>query len=527
MAELANDLLEVILRDCATIAPEPWYPAEFSKATGVPREVLDPYLDQLRLAGLLRLTDWVAGHGQGYALTPSGEDVLQRPRLLARLRTGALPPRPAEPADGQPSTEVPRSEWDRADLIRQELQRPGPARVTGVLIFSNLLVFLIGCGLASRANLSIDDFLFVRQVQVLQVLHDTGAVSRPDIAVHHEWWRLLSCCFVHIGLLHLGVNMYSLYAVGPLLERMWGEARFILLYLIAGLCGSCAMVQFQTNPNTVGAGASGALWGIMGSMAAWIVLNRRYLPPALASGWMRQLLFILLLNVAITFGVPDISASAHFGGGIAGAAVAVPLHFLRYGRGWQRGLAVAGTAAIPLVFFILMVRTFTDEEVRVEQARQDAIRQAEQARQEAQRQAELEKLEPEELAQINKLIREVQKLETAARKVFTKYVVFSGEDPPKPKQATAKEAADALEKVCNQELAEAIKILRQAGPYRNAWPEKGRQTRLKVLEARLDLYRLAVRLLRGEEPWNRTRWEELNQRLSQAEADWRKMVRLE
>src|SRR5262249_22904687 len=141
-------------------------------------------------------------------------------------------------------------------------------------------------------------------------------------------------CFVHIGLLHLGVNMYSLYVVGPLLERMWGTWRYLLLYLITGLAGSTAVVIWPKPVPT--AGASGALWGLMASMVSWVLLNRRFLPGQLAATWLRQLAFIFLINVAITFGVPNISIAGHFGGGIAGLVVAAPLEFVRYGRGWQR-----------------------------------------------------------------------------------------------------------------------------------------------------------------------------------------------
>jgi DNA-binding IscR family transcriptional regulator len=88
MPESSVHPLESILRLCAAAAPEPWYPSAYAKETNTPRDTLDPYLDQLRMAGLVHLTDWVPGHGQGYALTPAGEDVLKDPRQLARLLAG-------------------------------------------------------------------------------------------------------------------------------------------------------------------------------------------------------------------------------------------------------------------------------------------------------------------------------------------------------------------------------------------------------------------------------------------------------
>src|SRR5690348_12053845 len=86
-----SDRLETILLQCAHAAPEPWYPSQYAQANGMSRDDLDPFLDQLRMAGLVRLTDWVQGKGQGYALTPDGERVLQSPRELARVRAGKVP----------------------------------------------------------------------------------------------------------------------------------------------------------------------------------------------------------------------------------------------------------------------------------------------------------------------------------------------------------------------------------------------------------------------------------------------------
>src|SRR5713226_10085732 len=97
------DPLETILRQCAEAAPSPWYPSEYARTNGIHRDSLDPYLDQLRMAGLVHLTDWVPGHGQGYALTPAGEDVLKNPRQLARLLAGKWSP-PAVRSDNRQTT---------------------------------------------------------------------------------------------------------------------------------------------------------------------------------------------------------------------------------------------------------------------------------------------------------------------------------------------------------------------------------------------------------------------------------------
>src|SRR5260370_12268901 len=120
---------------------------------------------------------------------------------------------------------------------------------------------------------------------VAPVLHQIGSLRGGDIYVKHEWWRLVTCCFVHIGFFHLAVNMYSLFVVGPLLERLWGPIGFLVLYLIARVGGSCGMLI--GNPLGAGAGASGAIWGVSASLATWLFPNRAALSRQLITSMHR------------------------------------------------------------------------------------------------------------------------------------------------------------------------------------------------------------------------------------------------
>lgn len=338
------DPLETILRQCAQAAPNPWYPSGYAQANGMTRDDLDPYLDQLRMAGFIHLTDWVQGQGQGYALTPEGQRILQSPRDLAHLRAGkvnALQParEPPYPSDRRITA------FERGEEIRAAFLFPSPPVVSYALILISIAWFLWGIAIALQHGEKLNKFLYASTDEVLR---QTGALS-GEYLVQSAWgWgRLLSCCFVHVGLLHLGVNMYSLWAVGPFFEQLWGRWRFLILYLIAGLGGSCAMVI--SNPFIIGAGASGALWGILGAHAVWVIANRRYLPGTLASQMLRQVVIVLVINVAITYGVPNISAAAHFGGGATGAVTAVLLLGQRYGGSLVRRLALLGLVALPVL----------------------------------------------------------------------------------------------------------------------------------------------------------------------------------
>jgi membrane associated rhomboid family serine protease len=131
-----------------------------------------------------------------------------------------------------------------------------------------------------------------------------------------QWWRLLTSMFVHVGLLHVGINMWVLWSNGDLLERLTGNIGFIILYVLSGLFGSLASVYW--NPVVASAGASGAVFGVFGGIMGFLVLRRDSVPKNLLAG-LRKLGFQLLVYVVITsFAIPWIDNAAHIGGFIAG-----------------------------------------------------------------------------------------------------------------------------------------------------------------------------------------------------------------
>ena len=195
---------------------------------------------------------------------------------MAALRLGHAPVRPATVVPEERLSPVARSDAVRAALLDQS--KPV---VTQWLLYANVGVFLVGLILASQRQVSVNQYLFgARTQEVAAIWHDTGSLHALDIVWNGQWWRLLSCCFVHLGGLHLAVNMYALYVLGPMLERMLGRGRYLFLYLASGLCASCAALLL--NPETGLAGASGAICGLLGAVGVWVLLNKQYLPPSLA-----------------------------------------------------------------------------------------------------------------------------------------------------------------------------------------------------------------------------------------------------
>ncbi|WP_149108850.1 rhomboid family intramembrane serine protease [Limnoglobus roseus] len=298
----------IVLGWVAAAGDRAWFPAVYAQQENVPRESLDEPITALRHAGLIRVQDWVKGLGQGYGITPDGAKLVHEPQKLAKLLAEPRPSR--EPVAAEPPTT-----FDRGEEARQALFAPRPPLVVQVLIVLNVLWFLVGLALAVHEGRSGNAYLANGDPHLL---HRLGAVFGLDI-VRWEWWRLLSSAFVHIGALHLFMNMYALASVGSLTESIWGRRRFLLLYVAAAIGGSCLATGIKPEPLL--AGASGAIWGLMASLVAWLLLHRQHLPPQVVNQSLQRLGILFVINIAVSF-VPGVSWAGHFGGGIIGFVVA-------------------------------------------------------------------------------------------------------------------------------------------------------------------------------------------------------------
>ena len=148
-------------------------------------------------------------------------------------------------------------------------------------------------------------------------LLDFGANYGPLVA-GGEYWRLLSSVFLHIGIMHLVLNSLGLLIYGMLLERAFGSLRFTFIYLASGLAGSTA--SFVANPLAISAGASGAIFGLLGALAACFLTGR----GSLGRGSRRDAAGIgvlVAINLAWGFMVPGIDNWAHIGGLVMGFAL--------------------------------------------------------------------------------------------------------------------------------------------------------------------------------------------------------------
>ncbi len=127
-----------------------------------------------------------------------------------------------------------------------------------------------------------------------------------------EWWRLLTATFVHVGVLHIGFNMWVLLAAGPLVERLLGNVGFLVLYVVAGLTGSVASLLW--NPMLVSAGASGAIFGLFGALVAVGLRQRGSIPMEQVTHLRNSGLAFVGYNLVFGLFLPNIDVAAHLGG---------------------------------------------------------------------------------------------------------------------------------------------------------------------------------------------------------------------
>jgi membrane associated rhomboid family serine protease len=182
------------------------------------------------------------------------------------------------------------------------------ALVTKALIAINVLVFLANLAQGSSLN------------QTSGSLFEKGALYVHGGLDQGEWWRLITAAFLHGNLIHLALNMFVLWIVGAPVEQAIGRGRFLALYLVSGLAGSAGALIFS--PDAVTVGASGAIFGILGA-ALVLESQRNYVLGGQAFG-------LIVINLVLTFAIPNISVGGHLGG-LAGGALGT-LALSRFGR---------------------------------------------------------------------------------------------------------------------------------------------------------------------------------------------------
>lgn len=188
---------------------------------------------------------------------------------------------------------------------------------TMIFIGINVGVFVLMCLAGGFTLTSVDP----------EVLRGFGAKQNNLIAEQHQYWRLITSIFIHIGFIHLFLNNYALWIIGQEIEQIYGSARFVALYLATGAVGSVSSYVF--NPAATSAGASGAIFGLFGVMATFAFKYRKEIPALLSREIRRRVLPIIAINLIFGFSVSIVDNAAHIGGLLAGIGLALAVPYMR------------------------------------------------------------------------------------------------------------------------------------------------------------------------------------------------------
>ncbi len=200
------------------------------------------------------------------------------------------------------------------------VDRRSPADAMGGLIphqrFVTLLILLINTGLYLATMLrTTQEGASGFQDPSLQTLVDFGAKYAPYIFGRGEWWRLITAGFLHGGLLHILMNSWVLFDLGPQVNEAFGTPRFLSIYLISSVTGFLASLYFSP---AVSIGASAALCGLIGAMIALGTRDRSAWGAAIRRHYIQWMIYLVIFGLVI----PQVDNAAHLGGLAGGFMIA-------------------------------------------------------------------------------------------------------------------------------------------------------------------------------------------------------------
>ena len=196
--------------------------------------------------------------------------------------------------------------YQRVEAVPWARPQSSSMIVTQVIFGANVAVF-IGMVLSIGGTMLSDPSG--------QALVDWGANFGPQ-TVGGQWWRLLTCLFVHGGLLHIAFNMWCLWDLGRLAEAVYGHWTFAVVYFLCGLSASIGSILW--NPLVLSVGASGAIFGIAGALIASFYLGEFSLPRAAVTGMLRSVVVFVAFNLFFGAMIAHVDNAAHVGGLVMG-----------------------------------------------------------------------------------------------------------------------------------------------------------------------------------------------------------------
>ena len=248
------------------------------------------------------------------------------------------------------SVNCPECDWQQAQTIRASMPPPrailssASFPVTIALIAASILVFIV------MVLNGVSAFLPTPR-QAIAFGADFGPLT-----LNGQWWRLFTSNFVHFGFIHLGLNMWCLWNLGRAAEQLLGRFSYLLAYIASGIFGSIASVYWH--PQGVGAGASGAIFGMAGVLVSFVYLKKTPAHLQINKKMLGSLGTFIAYN--LVFGaLPGISNAAHIGGLVMGLAVGALLPSAtasESGRRARLAFVVAITAIALIAAFVATKR---------------------------------------------------------------------------------------------------------------------------------------------------------------------------
>jgi rhomboid protease GluP len=209
--------------------------------------------------------------------------------------------------------------------------------LTYTLIALNVTVYLLSAFLSQ-------DLIDMQ----MQTLVNLGALYGPLTVLESEWWRLFTAMFLHGGMTHLLMNMFSLYIVGRAAQMYFDTKSYLGIYLFSGLIGG--LVSLYVHPVSVGVGASGAIFGVFGALAGFFLAHKDKIASH-SKSFMKDFAIIIGINLVIGFSIPAVDVSAHIGGLITGL---VGGYVLSLNQRWLFAYSVAMAIVIILMGRMLL-----------------------------------------------------------------------------------------------------------------------------------------------------------------------------
>jgi rhomboid protease GluP len=176
--------------------------------------------------------------------------------------------------------------------------------ITLSLIGINLIVFIL---MAYMNGFGLRDIFNPFSQEVL--IYFGAKVNK--LILQGELWRFITSMFLHLNFLHITFNLYALWTIGPIIEHLRGRFRYLAIYFFSGISGSIASFLFT---DALSAGASGAIFGLLGALVSITLKNK----ALWKSGLGKNLIIVIIINLSLGFLIPNIDIYAHLGGLICG-----------------------------------------------------------------------------------------------------------------------------------------------------------------------------------------------------------------